>query len=196
MSITMTSDICDIITKYIQKPRYELLEWVDIKKLDWEYLSINPNAISLLEANQDKINWHLLSGNPNAIALLEANQDKINWCILSRNHNALSLIKANIEKIDYQVLLSNPNPEVLKLIINKSKWQPMHTKKYVKVYRKNIKSIVDWYIISSNPEAITILSKNPEKIDYKQLSLNPAIFRVNDDKIELIKKTMEIILIK
>ena len=39
----------------------ELLDWVDIQKLDWDLLSKNPNAIELLEANPDKINWYYLS---------------------------------------------------------------------------------------------------------------------------------------
>jgi hypothetical protein len=36
----------------------ELLDWIDINKLDWDALSINPNAIAidLLEKNIDKIN--------------------------------------------------------------------------------------------------------------------------------------------
>ena len=57
----------------------ELLDWIDIEKLDWNYLSSDPNAIELLEANPDKINWYYLSSNPNAIELLEANLDKIFW---------------------------------------------------------------------------------------------------------------------
>ena len=32
---------------------YKLLQWVDIKKLDWTYLSWNQNAIHLLEQNPE-----------------------------------------------------------------------------------------------------------------------------------------------
>jgi hypothetical protein len=43
----------------------------------------------LLVQNPDKINWEinwdLLSGNPNAISLIEKNQDKIYWSSLSQN---------------------------------------------------------------------------------------------------------------
>jgi len=52
-------------------------------------LSLNPNAIPLLEENLDKIDWfnlsvnpmaiELLKQNPAAIDLLEKNPDKINW---------------------------------------------------------------------------------------------------------------------
>ena len=31
-----------------------LLEWIDIKKINWLALSFNPNAITLLEENQHK----------------------------------------------------------------------------------------------------------------------------------------------
>ena len=36
---------------------YKLLDWIDIKKLYWQGLSLIQNAIYLLEQNQDKINW-------------------------------------------------------------------------------------------------------------------------------------------
>ena len=43
------------------------------------------NAIHLLEANPDKIDWYYLSGNPNAIHLLEANRTRIRWLPFSKN---------------------------------------------------------------------------------------------------------------
>jgi hypothetical protein len=66
-------------------------------KINWWYLSLNPNAIRLLEKNIDKINWWNLSSNPNAIPLLEKNIDKINWVYLSLNPNAIHLLA----KLDY-----------------------------------------------------------------------------------------------
>ena len=50
---------------------YKLRSWIDINKINWSFLSDNPNAIHLLENNYDKINWHWLSQNPNAIHLLK-----------------------------------------------------------------------------------------------------------------------------
>jgi hypothetical protein len=50
-------------------------------------MSINPNAISLLEQNLDKVDWCELSGNPNAISLLQNNRKKIDWQSLSYNPN-------------------------------------------------------------------------------------------------------------
>ena len=34
-------------------------------KIDWNYLSLNPNAIELLRKNPNKIFWLWLSSNPN-----------------------------------------------------------------------------------------------------------------------------------
>jgi len=50
----------------------KLQDWVDVTKINWIYLSRNPNAIELLKANPDKIYWYRLSLNPNAIELLKA----------------------------------------------------------------------------------------------------------------------------
>ena len=44
---------------------YTFKQWILKDKIDWCYLSENPNAIHLLERNIDKINWFLLSSNPN-----------------------------------------------------------------------------------------------------------------------------------
>ena len=41
----------------------DLLDWIDIENLNWDYLSQNPNAIELLEANPDNIQWSQLSKN-------------------------------------------------------------------------------------------------------------------------------------
>ncbi len=49
-----------------------------------------------LEKYPEKINWAYLSGNPNTISLLEKNIDKIDWAFLSINPNAIpsfSLLK-------------------------------------------------------------------------------------------------------
>jgi hypothetical protein len=67
------------------KMMMRLLDWIDYDKINWSYLSDNPNAVEFLKANLDKIDWFYLSGNSNAIHLLEKNQDKINWNYLSKN---------------------------------------------------------------------------------------------------------------
>ncbi len=78
-------------------------------KINWEYLSLNPNAIKLLKENQDKIDWDWLSENPNAIELLKENKNKINWNCLSNNPNAIELLKENQDKINWWNFSSNSN---------------------------------------------------------------------------------------
>jgi hypothetical protein len=56
----------------------KLRNWIDINKLNWVYLSLNPNAMELLKENQNKLNWKNLSLNPNAMPLLKENQNKLN----------------------------------------------------------------------------------------------------------------------
>ena len=58
-------DVLKIVASYLVKPRMKLLDWVLLDKLNWMFLSRNPNAIHLLEKNMDKINWTNLSLNPN-----------------------------------------------------------------------------------------------------------------------------------
>ncbi len=74
----------------------KLREWISIvEKLCWEMLSLNPNAIHLLEANLDIICWYQLSKNSNAIHLLEKYPEYIDWEKLSDNPNAMSLFETN-----------------------------------------------------------------------------------------------------
>ena len=56
-------------------------------KINWDNLSNNQNAISLLKKNKNKINWSCLSLNKNAIELLEKNKDKLYWSYFSQNSN-------------------------------------------------------------------------------------------------------------
>ena len=61
----------------------------DSKKIEWYYVSENPNTIELLKENINKIKWDRLSKNPNAIELLKKYKKKINWWSLSENPNAI-----------------------------------------------------------------------------------------------------------
>jgi len=99
----------------------ELREGIPIEKLNWYFLSENPNAIDLIrerienEKNlsnyeykrmplSSKVSWDNLSRNTDdeAIELLEENYDKINWQILSSNPNAIHLLE---ERVKYQLKL-------------------------------------------------------------------------------------------
>jgi hypothetical protein len=70
----------DLIKERIEYENTILLD----KKINWNWLSENPNAIKLLEKNKEKINIYL-SKNPNGVDLLEKNKNKIDWYMLSAN---------------------------------------------------------------------------------------------------------------
>ena len=91
------------------KHHLKFRDWIDINKIDWEFLSRNPNAIHLLEQNLNKIDWCWLSVNRNAIHLLERNLDKIDWGRLPFNPNAIHLLEKNLDKIDWDRLSQNPS---------------------------------------------------------------------------------------
>jgi len=55
----------------IHEMHIHLLE-KNLDKVDWDWLSTNPNAIDLLKANQKKIKFNWLSMNP-SIFILENN---------------------------------------------------------------------------------------------------------------------------
>ena len=55
--------------------------------VSWPMLSLNPEAMYLLENNIDKIDWYYLSRNPAAIPLLETHRHNIDWNGLSKNPN-------------------------------------------------------------------------------------------------------------
>ena len=90
----------------------------------WCHISLNPNAISLLEKYPDKIEWDMLSENPNAIHLLEKNKDKINWYNFSAN--------PSIFKIDYEQLYRRIEPLYEELMQKCS--HPSRVKHYLEKY--------------------------------------------------------------
>ena len=93
----------------LNRPIWKLRDWIDLEKLDKLSLSLNPNAINFLEANQNKINWNNLSFNPNAIKLLNEKRDRIDYCNLSANPNTMKLLEDNIDNIYWYELSRNPS---------------------------------------------------------------------------------------
>ena len=77
-------------------------------KIDWPSLSLNPNAIQLLEQNLDKVCWYTLSSNPNAIRLLEQNPDKMRLMTrLSYNPNIFERDYMKMSKIRTWIILED-----------------------------------------------------------------------------------------
>lgn len=164
------------------------------EKIDWQYVSANPKAIHLLEQNPEKINWGSLSLNPNAIHLLEKHPYKIDWLTLSGNPSAIDLLKQYPEKIIMHFFCRNPNPKVIHFLEKtaEAEWE----------------DVIDWGVITLNPNALCIieknldkiktgichmshypnnvsfLEKNPHFIDWWFLSMNPGIFELDYEALK------------
>ena len=112
----------------LERTPYKLRDWIDINKIDWPALSLNRNAIYLLEQNLDKINWDKLSENKNTFTLLEQNPDKINWMNFSSN--------PSIFEINYQVLKQQIGP--FKEELMKEYFHPDRLVRYLETYHYDI----------------------------------------------------------
>ena len=114
----LNNDITLVISKFLIKPDYKLLDWIKIGENDYKYLSSNPNsnAIEILMKNPDKIDWEFISLNPSAIKIIKENLDKIDWNLLSSNRNAIELLKENPDKINWSYFSRNQNPNAIELL--------------------------------------------------------------------------------
>ena len=186
-------------------------------QIEWNLLSKNPSAIELIKDKirketlhqndivvepellheldeldelddvvethyRKKIDWWALSQNPNAMELLKANSTKIYWNGLSANTNlkAIELLKDKIyaENLINQDVLDNLNPS------DKIDWWALsQNTNAIELLKRNIDKI-NWALLSKNPnqEAIKLLKANPTKIDWDYLSENS-----NSGAIELLK---------
>ena len=167
-------------------------------KIDWDMLSQNPNpeAIKILKANPDNINLDFLSANPAAIDILQANVDDISWYELSANTNpeAIELLKTKFYKINWELLSANPaGIDLLKDYPGNIKWNYLsQNPNAIKMLKKKIDEEnkmseykledledfqkISWEMLSSNPAAIDLLEANKNKTRLRWLSENPAIF--------------------
>lgn len=77
--------------------------WYNIAKY---YLDPPMKFKLFVEENIDKVNWYYLSWNPNAIPLLEKNLDKISWFWISRNPNIFEIDQVEFKLIKYNWIKS------------------------------------------------------------------------------------------
>lgn len=167
------------------------------RKLDWQFLSMNPSKTSynIMNQYQDMICMDKLAmnENPDAIELMLLLQeyDEICWKYLCKNPNAMniikSLVKNNPEKVDWSSLSQNPNYLAIKILKQKPEkinWNLLSANPNplaVELLKQNPEKI-NWTYFSTNenPEAIKMLEKNEEKIDFDIIWTNPGIFQEQD----------------
>ena len=135
----------------------EYLNTIDPKYLDWEMLSANPSAVTMLEQNKDKIVWYWLSQNPEAIHLLKMYPERINWTMLSANPGAFEILSSNKDKIDWNMLSSNESIECSQMC------------------KDNIDTVSDWCYMGNNPYMADIILDNLTRVPKNEFTSNPDI---------------------
>lgn len=170
------------------------MEYIEIKCNDfkddevaWMGLSWNSIAIKILEKNPDKIEWICAAENPKIGNLLEIKtrnaydeiySDKPTksgiWEHLSANPGIIDFISRNLQRVHWSSLQKNSAAvEIIKRTLART---------------DVIYPICDNLSLNTNPEAIEILKKKPDEIDWHYLSLNPCpaaieLLRANPTKI-------------
>ena len=172
-------------------------EWIDINKINWSLLSLNPcpYALELLKKEPHKIDLYWLSKNNSLEAIeyleqLNVHNYKINWNYLSTNMNAFNILEKNPNKINWYFLTLNANDKAIQLLKenpNKIIWNLLSLNtniKAIELLEENPDKI-NWNYLSQNKNstALTILKKNPNKINWNFLSLNE-----NPEAITLLKE--------
>ena len=149
----------------------------NINKINWTFASLNINAIHLLENNLDKdVDWKYISSNINAIPIIEKNMDKVDFQYLSSNINAVHLFDKYILELNIYNLASNLNPNVIPIL-------EKHLTTLLQIKRWN--AITVWRYISQNPNAMPLIDKNIDKVNWHALMSN-----TNKQAIELLKQNL------
>jgi len=137
-------------------------------KIHWGTMCRTPEAIPFLKEHLDKldeVDWHYLCKMPDAISLIEQHPDKIDWVGLSCNSAAVDLLFQNQDKINWRTLCENENPRVI----------PLLESRIIAESRGTVFQNISWYELSSNPIALPLLEKYPDKIHWNNASCNPAL---------------------
>ena len=154
-----------------------------ILKIDWDEVSSNPKAISLLEtkaeeekhlrnnnyekylalSDTERINWNKVSSNPKAISLLEtkAEEEKIR----DKNYEkylTVGYFRYFRGRINWAILSSNP--KAISLLETKAEDEKkIRDKNYEKYLALSDTELINWNILSSNPKAISLLETKAEE---------------------------------
>lgn len=142
-----------------------------------EVLSKNPKAIPYLLRHPTSISFSALSMNENALDILEACEDSINYEYLSRNTNprAMVLLRKKLEKVNWKWLSANSCPEAVQLLLEhpeKIDWSCLSENECPLAFPLMLQNLdkLNWYFFCYNPLAVPLLPDNMERINWKMLS--------------------------
>jgi hypothetical protein len=139
----------------------------NLNMVDWLVVCSNPNPkiIAFLERHLDlntlsQAQWKRLSANPNAIHLLEENQDKVDWKELSKNPNAIRILQYRLDMVDPVFVCSNPNPKIIPFLeeyldlnrLSKDQWEELSANPNAIPILQNANfNLINWKELSANP---------------------------------------------
>ena len=137
-------------------------ELIRMHEIHWPTLCSNthPKAIALLQqmiddGRSNELDWNILSTNPAAISILETNQDKIIWKTLSSNPAAMHLLLEHQDKIKYMQLCKNTHPLAIELIKELPKewiyWPYLSANPSAIDFLEENQEYINWYYLSLNP---------------------------------------------
>jgi hypothetical protein len=153
--------------------------------LNSQYLSKNSDAIHILIQNPDLIDWYMLSTNPSLKALEIIEQNIINDINKKKGIETKKQLPIQCDQIYsdcsafWRLLATNTNPKAVELI-----------EKYFKLNEEDFNFDSDpiefWEILSKNENAIDLLEKYPDYIDWETILENQ-----NPKAIEIIEKNLD-----
>ena len=151
----------------------------------WYNLSLNENAVKILEKYPEKIKWINVSQNKNAIDFLKRNPEKINWTQLTTNENASELLtdyfEQNFNKIRWDYLG-----------LNKSKFAMDYIETHFNTIKRRFKNHSTWKLLkehlSQNDSvyAVDFLKKHPEMIDWREIAANKNAMEIIEPNLNKI----------
>ena len=164
---------------------------LDYTTQQWYYICKNPECINLIIENPKnyEYEWKAISGNSKAVPFLLQHFDNIDWDRLSSNQSkeAIELLLQYPENIHLAAFSTNPfAADYLRLHFEKIDfWGLSWNYNAVDILEKNLHKDICWVGLSQNKNAIHLLEQNQHKINWAQLSTNPAIFDYPYSKLAL-----------
>jgi hypothetical protein len=154
--------LINLIISYSEE--WHLLKCINKNSLDWRLLQYNQRAIHLLKKNPEKITKKLEFGEVNLenSGTIITLPEEIHWIQLSHNLNETKLVEEKIKKfksMHYRCLY--------------------YFTKLLDIIDIEIRKLWCWNCLSSNSTAIELLNEYYYNIDWKGLSINPAIFELH-----------------
>jgi hypothetical protein len=180
----------------------------NLKNVDWVMLSMNENAIHILELYPEKIHPYAFLYNdsigkmPNILDIIDVeNFTDHEWDVISSqgNETGIKLLEKYPDKIDWDYLSYNPSAiHLLEKNTYKINWNNLSFNSAAVSLLNNNSSEINFENVCSNPHAMEIIGKYfiPELVideqkdidlfDFYELSKNPSAVKIFENHPDLI----------